>query len=97
MIKSVILLFSLSLLSSLPSSPIRSVAAADRRQRSRQGQGQQQQRQQQGRQQGSSKNKGPDDPYKILGVAKNAKDKEIKSAYRKLALKYHVSAKVCFL
>ncbi len=29
------------------------------------------------------------DYYKILGVAKNATDKEIKSAYRKLARKYH--------
>ena len=34
---------------------------------------------------------GPDDLYKILGVKKNANDKEIKSAYRKLALKHHVS------
>lgn len=38
-----------------------------------------------------TKETGPDDPYKILGVKKTAKDKEIKSAYRKLALKYHVS------
>lgn len=30
-----------------------------------------------------------DDYYKILGVPKTAKPKEIKSAYRKLALKYH--------
>jgi curved DNA-binding protein len=29
------------------------------------------------------------DYYKVLGVAKNATDKEIKSAYRKLAHKYH--------
>ncbi len=29
------------------------------------------------------------DPYKILGVEKNASDAEIKRAYRKLALKYH--------
>ncbi len=29
------------------------------------------------------------DPYKILGVQKSASDKEIKSAYRKLAKKYH--------
>ena len=29
------------------------------------------------------------DYYKILGVAKTADEKEIKSAYRKLARKYH--------
>src|SRR5947209_5046258 len=29
------------------------------------------------------------DYYSILGVAKSATDKEIKSAYRKLALQYH--------
>jgi DnaJ-class molecular chaperone len=29
------------------------------------------------------------DPYEVLGVAKNASAKEIKSAYRKLAKKYH--------
>ena len=27
--------------------------------------------------------------YKALGLAKNAEEKEIKSAYRKLALKHH--------
>ena len=31
----------------------------------------------------------PKDLYKILGVSKNATEQEIKSAYRKLALKYH--------
>ena len=29
------------------------------------------------------------DPYKVLGVDKNATDEEIKSAYRDLAKKYH--------
>ena len=29
------------------------------------------------------------DYYKILGVAKNASEKDIKKAYRKLARKYH--------
>ncbi|MBZ4195205.1 DnaJ domain-containing protein [Mycoplasma sp. U97] len=29
------------------------------------------------------------DYYKVLGVSKNATDKEIKAAYRKLAMKYH--------
>ncbi|GAB2297295.1 Chaperone protein dnaJ 16 [Dionaea muscipula] len=29
------------------------------------------------------------DPYEVLGVARNSTDQEIKSAYRKLALKYH--------
>lgn len=30
-----------------------------------------------------------EDYYKILGVKRNAKDREIKKAFRKLALKYH--------
>lgn len=30
-----------------------------------------------------------EDYYKILGVRKSASDKEIKKAFRKLALKYH--------
>ena len=29
------------------------------------------------------------DYYKILGVEKNASEKDIKKAYRKIALKYH--------
>ncbi|CAN0924090.1 Chaperone protein dnaJ 16 [Linum grandiflorum] len=29
------------------------------------------------------------DPYDVLGVSRNSSDQEIKSAYRKLALKYH--------
>ncbi|KAI7739249.1 hypothetical protein M8C21_004446 [Ambrosia artemisiifolia] len=29
------------------------------------------------------------DPYEVLGVSKDSSDQEIKSAYRKLALKYH--------
>ena len=30
-----------------------------------------------------------DDPYKVLGVSPGASDEEIKTAYRRLAKKYH--------
>ena len=30
-----------------------------------------------------------EDFYEVLGVSKNAQEKEIKKAYRKLSLKYH--------
>ncbi len=39
-----------------------------------------------------SNEKQPNDYYNILNVKKSAKLKDIKKAYRKLALKYHVSS-----
>ena len=33
--------------------------------------------------------KGEEDYYKLLGVSKDASEKEIKKAFRKLAIKYH--------
>lgn len=36
------------------------------------------------------------DPYEVLGVNMNSTDQEIKSAYRKMALKY-VNFVICFL
>ncbi|KAI3977272.1 hypothetical protein MKX01_030898, partial [Papaver californicum] len=29
------------------------------------------------------------DPYEVIGVSRSSADQDIKSAYRKLALKYH--------
>ena len=30
-----------------------------------------------------------DDPYKVLGLDRNASDEDVKKAYRRLAKKYH--------
>ena len=37
----------------------------------------------------TKKQEGPKDYYKVLGVNRNVDDKKLKSAYRKLALKWH--------
>ena len=34
------------------------------------------------------------DPYKVLGITRNATDEEIKKAYRDLSRKYHPDANV---
>lgn len=65
--------------------------ARDRRSRNNRNSRQQQQQQQQ-RSGGSNRRKSKpssDDYYDILGLSKSASKKQIKSAYRKLALKYH--------
>lgn len=54
----------------------------------------QQQRRQKQQQQGNHQQNQTNDPkkfYQVLNVSTNSSPKEIKSAYRKLALKYHVS------
>ena len=45
--------------------------------------------QQQRRPAGADNKKDADDFYNILGISRSASSKQIKSAYRKLALKYH--------
>lgn len=79
---------------------VHTVEAADGRRRQQQQQQQQQRRsnngssnnrqnQQRHQQSNQNQNNDPNDYYRILNVKKTAKPKEIKSAYRKLALKYH--------
>jgi len=37
----------------------------------------------------TDENKGPDDPYTVLGISRNSSEEEIKKAYRKLVRQYH--------
>ncbi|KAL9191445.1 hypothetical protein ACHAXT_001151 [Thalassiosira profunda] len=68
---------------------IRAAEAADGRRRQGNGNSRQRRQQQQQQQQSGKNQQSDNDYYKILGVSKNAKAKDIKSAYRKLALKHH--------
>ena len=34
------------------------------------------------------------DPYKVLGVSRDASDEEVKKAYRRLSRKYHPDANI---
>eukprot|EP00956_Cyclotella_meneghiniana_P005578 scaffold7169_cov76-Cyclotella_meneghiniana.AAC.10 len=74
--------------------------AKNKHQRQRQRENEERRQQQNNNNRNSRKQQqqsGPDDLYKILGVKKNANDKEIKSAYRKLALKHHCDYVMSFV